>query len=597
MGFLTPSLPDLDHEQWRRLPRMQRLRPIVLDWASSGSGTPDAILLAYAVKIVAYIGVAVLIGCTTTGLGGLGEFFDWWAQPLFLQKVVIWTLLFEVLGLGCGFGPLTMRFVPPIGGPLYWLRPGTIRLPPWPDRIPGTRGSSRTAVDIALYVGVVAAAVFVLASPPDRVPGISSASAGMLAAWRFAPLMVLLVAIGLRDKTIFLAARTEVYGSFLLMSLLPVPDLLTGSKLVMLVIWWGAAFSKLNHHFPSVVAVMMSNNPILRSKRLKRRLYRDFPHDLRPSAIATFLAHGTGTTFEIVMPAVIYLGHGDTVTIIAAVLFTLFHLNILTSLPIGVPLEWNVFMIFGVWTLFVRHGSAGLGDLTTPWPLIFLVALVAIMLYGNVFPERVSFLMAMRYYAGNWPTSIWLFAPGAVDTFDAKLTKTSVFPGRQLLRIYDRATGDYYDHRIYAFRAMHTHGRALYGLIPRACGPDHEQYEVVEGEMVAAAAIGWNFGDGHLHGEQLLAAVQQRCGFEPGALRVIWLESQPMFRPRQRYRILDAATGVLETGHVAVADMLAAQPWDGTIPAHPDSPAPSVPAPATTDPHLLLEKRKDLPHA
>jgi len=26
--------------------------------------------------------------------------------------------------------PLTLRFLPPIGGILYWLRPGTVRLPP-----------------------------------------------------------------------------------------------------------------------------------------------------------------------------------------------------------------------------------------------------------------------------------------------------------------------------------------------------------------------------------------------------------------------------------------------------------------------------------
>ncbi|MPY81017.1 MAG: hypothetical protein GEV04_21790, partial [Actinophytocola sp.] len=39
---------------------------------------------------------------------------------------------------------------------------------------------------------------------------------------------------------------------------------------------------------------------------------------------------------------------------------------------------------------------------------------------------------------------------------------------------------------------------------------------------------------------------------------------------RQHYRIVDAATGVLEEGYVQVADMVARQPWlgdDPTIPA------------------------------
>ncbi len=39
------------------------------------------------------------------------------------EKVVLYTMLFEVVGLGCGFGPLNNRFFPPMGSILYWLRP------------------------------------------------------------------------------------------------------------------------------------------------------------------------------------------------------------------------------------------------------------------------------------------------------------------------------------------------------------------------------------------------------------------------------------------------------------------------------------------
>ena len=40
---------------------------------------------------------------------------------------------------------------PPMGSILYWLRPKTIRLPPWPGRVPLTRGDARTPVDVLLY--------------------------------------------------------------------------------------------------------------------------------------------------------------------------------------------------------------------------------------------------------------------------------------------------------------------------------------------------------------------------------------------------------------------------------------------------------------
>ena len=46
-------------------------------------------------------------------------------------------------------------------------------------------------------------------------------------------------------------------------------------------------------------------------------------------------------------------------------------------------------------------------------------------------------------------------------------------------------------------------------------------------------------------------------------MRVIFLESEPtvMGRGRQRFEIYDAATGLVEEGSVAVADMVDRQPW------------------------------------
>ncbi len=67
--------------------------------------------------------------------------------------------------LGCGSGPLTLRIRPPIGGVLHWLRPGTVRLPPWPSRVPFTRGTARTAVDLVLYAAVLASAVWIVIAP------------------------------------------------------------------------------------------------------------------------------------------------------------------------------------------------------------------------------------------------------------------------------------------------------------------------------------------------------------------------------------------------------------------------------------------------
>src|SRR4029077_11074994 len=106
-----------------------------------------------------------------------------------------------------------------------------------------------------------------------------------------------------------------------------------------------------------------------------------------------------------------------------------------------------------------------------------------------------------------------------------------------------------------AFRSMHSHGRALNGLLPRAVD-DVEDYHVREGELVAGVVLGYNFGDGHFHDKRLLDAGQERCHFEPGELRVVTRESQPAGEPTQHYRIYDAADGLLEEGTVRVEDMV-----------------------------------------
>jgi hypothetical protein len=50
-------------------------------------------------------------------------------------------------------------------------------------------------------------------------------------------------------------------------------------------------------------------------------------------------------------------------------------------------------------------------------------------------------------------------------------------------------------------------------------------------------------------------------GYAEGDVRVITLESQPAHIQRQRYRIFDAASGLIEEGWVNVADMVARGPW------------------------------------
>jgi Transmembrane protein of unknown function (DUF3556) len=580
MGFFQPAPPPLPYEEWRRLSHLERIKPLAQDWALNGFGTPYFVYLLYVVKIVVYVlGGLLLIAATTPELGGLGNLGDWWYEPIVFQKAVVWTMLWEVLGLGAGSLPLTLRFAPMIGGVLYWLRPGTTRLPPWPDRVPFTRGNRRTLFDVALYAGLLAALLYLLidgetgAVPPSGFLNLiviegfiaSPSFAGWLDPTAVGVALALLVALGLRDKVPFLAARAEIYGSLMIVFLFPLTNMVIGAQLVFVAIWWGAAASKLNRHFPFVVTVMISNTPWNRSRRAKRRLYTDHPENLLPSRIGQLAAH-LGTVMEFTLPLLLLVTSGGVLGTIALVGMIIFHVHIFSTFPLAVPLEWNVFMIFGLLFLFGHYGEVPFSTLDDPMLLAILaVTCVGLPVLGNFRPDLVSFLPSMRYYAGNWATSQWLFRKGAERKLDSSLVKPAPIVTEQLAKFYDPEMIEVLIYKGLAFRSMHSHGRALNGLSVRAV-EDIGEYDVREGELVAGVVLGYNFGDGHFHDHRLLAAVQERCGFEPGELRVVTLESQPAHVQRQRYRIFDAATGLVEEGWVNVADMVGRQPWLGEEP-------------------------------
>lgn len=579
MGFLKQDAPVVDYAEWSKGTRAERIVPMARHWAEVGFGTPVVMHLFYVVKILLYILMAwVIVVATTTGIDGFTNVTAWYHEPIVYQKVVFYTMLFEVVGLGCGFGPLNNRFFPPMGSILYWLRPKTIRLPPWPNRVPLTAGDTRTPLDVALYAALLVMLVVALASNgTGPIPEIGS-EVGVLPVWQTATIIGLLIVAGLRDKVIFLAARGEVYGSLAVCFLFSGADIIVAAKLVCLVIWMGAATSKLNKHFPFVISTMMSNNPVMRPRWIKRKFFEHFPDDLRPGRASRVLAHFS-TAIEMLVPLALFFSHGGWPTYIAAFVMLVFHLGILSAIPMGVPLEWNVFMQFSVLALFVGNAGVGLGDLNSPWPIVLFAAVAGTVVVGNLFPRKVSFLPGMRYYAGNWDTSLWCVKPSAAEKITNGIVAIASMPAAQMEKFYgSKETAEMYLYMGYAFRSFNTHGRAMFTLAHRAmAGPgrnpgsaevNEADYVLTDGERICSTAIGWNFGDGHMHNEQLIAALQKRCHFEPGEVRVLLLDAQPIHKQRQEYRLVDAATGEFERGYVMVADMVTRQPWDDTVPVH-----------------------------
>jgi hypothetical protein len=166
----------------------------------------------------------------------------------------------------------------------------------------------------------------------------------------------------------------------------------------------------------------------------------------------------------------------------------------------------------------------------------------------------------MRYYAGNWAYNIWLVRKGSAPKF-AKLTKAAGTMREQLEKMLPDASAVETALTLsMAHRFIHFEGRPLLEALPRAVS-DIDAYDWMEGEVLGGMVLGWNFGDGHLNGTQLLEAVQAQCGFEPGEVRVVMVESQPLFGRTMQWKIVDAASGVIETGETVLAAMRGLQPW------------------------------------
>ena len=566
MSFLKPKATPYDPLEWVKQPLASRARMVCEAWALDGYGSPLGAYTFYVVKTLLYVGAWVYFCSLSPSLGSPSEIARGGLAPLAFQKAILWSMLFEGLGLGCGSGPLGGRYLPPVGGFLYFLRPGTLKLPLFP-RAPLIGGTRRTWFEVALYAALVSVIASVLVSPT-----VAHGSLIVIA--------VLLPALASSDRTMFLVFRGEHYWTTTLCFVLA-PNFIAGAKAVQLALWFWAGFSKLNHHFPAVVCVMTSNSPVLRFEGIRRRMYRSFPDDLRPARLAEWMAHA-GTALEMGVPLVLFLSHGGPSLVVGMVLMLMLHGFITSNVPMGVPIEWNVMVVYGAFALFWAHPDVSPLSMGMPFALVCAVMLVVLPLVGNIAPKLLSFLVSMRYYAGNWACGVWLFRGDS----HRKLSKLKTAPWiyDQLERVYDHGTSVGLIGKVMGFRLMHLHGRALPGLIARAVDR-LEDYEYLDGEVVAGLVLGWNFGDGHLHDEQLLAAVQERCAFEPGELRCIFIESQPLGRSTMEYRIADANAGVLERGTLSVPALRELQPWAGeaATPGTPHIETESPPAAAISN--------------
>src|SRR5580692_5487373 len=206
MGFTKPDLAAVDPDTFLKTPLMERMRILAIDWAENGFGSPKMIHTIYIVKLVVLFAVAGLtVATATSGLPAFWHVTEWWNQPIVYQKIIVWTVLLEAVGVAGSWGPLAGKVKPMTGGILFWARPGTIRLRPW-KWVPFTGGDRRTWFDVILYLVLMVSVAIPLFLPgvhSDSLSAVMPANTSGLVnpAMLIAP-VVLLVLMGLRDKVV-----------------------------------------------------------------------------------------------------------------------------------------------------------------------------------------------------------------------------------------------------------------------------------------------------------------------------------------------------------------------------------------------------------
>jgi hypothetical protein len=275
------------------------------------------------------------------------------------------------------------------------------------------------------------------------------------------------------------------------------------------------------------------------------------------------MAHA-GTFLEFATPlTLLFVTESGPLLYLGMAFALMLHGFILSNLPIAAVFEWNVLSVYAAFFLFVGHPDVSLFAVGSVFLTVYLLAVLLLLpLVGNLAPARVSFLVAMRYYAGNWAWNAWLFRTGSYRKLD-RLKRVAPLLFEQQQRFLPPEDAVRTDAGLLAFRSLHLQGRILGKLLPQATdGNPFQEYTYCDGETVAASVVGWNFGEGHLADERLVRAVQEQCGFDDGELRVICVEAQPILGSTLHWRIVDANRGVLDQGYVELAELARRKPWD-----------------------------------
>ena len=141
----------------------QKVKSASRAWAIQGYGAPKTVYIFYVVKVFLFLLGALFLCSIADGWVTTRALHDNLLDLESFKRVLLYSMMFELLGLGCGSGPLTARYVPPIAACLHFGRPGTVKLP-FLKRL-RFRRTTRGWIEASLYWCLIGISLFNLFGP------------------------------------------------------------------------------------------------------------------------------------------------------------------------------------------------------------------------------------------------------------------------------------------------------------------------------------------------------------------------------------------------------------------------------------------------
>eukprot|EP00929_Paragymnodinium_shiwhaense_P055302 TRINITY_DN27717_c0_g1_i1.p1 TRINITY_DN27717_c0_g1~~TRINITY_DN27717_c0_g1_i1.p1 ORF type:complete len:583 (-),score=94.31 TRINITY_DN27717_c0_g1_i1:71-1819(-) len=500
---------------------------------------------------------AVFVASTPLDSGDLlmRDGFPWLTL---VHKSLIFFSVWESLGLGVLHGPLHGKMAPPFQDWWYRLTPGTLKYNApfmrWAG-LSGRRGVLDVLVEGVLY--------YIFALRALSAPHVSP------------ELMFPLMSCCLYEFVFDFGQHLSTYGTqnlhLFMCCCFPVGSgQVAGMQLFLNWFYFVSGFCKLGPTFPYLFTSNLMTCKYMVDKpwsawfrRTFFKAYKDEDYGLTGIAIgvATLAA-----LIEMTVPLLTWLN--DPIPVyFSIVVFVCMHIFIISTLVVDVY-SWN--FSDAIWYV-VLYGVIGTGvdwhdaARMSPWLAGWLVLHGAYVVYGNLFPDQVPYVVAHRHAAGNWSQGVLVVKKSAAQKL-GKLKAHAGMPGLQ-----PGWAGEWFGFQAFWSYTWNWNvpSKMLVPLVLDAMGKDgptdgqfHStgEYVLLHSVLFLDALLGNVRFDG-LSSLDTLPEIAKVCGFEESECRLCWAGPFASFflwmcsTPKATWKIVDAATGVIKEGKYTIADV------------------------------------------